>query len=176
MDRLEEMRKERWGEARLGGLVPLVELVKPKRVLEIGAYEGVSAEVFLLHGALVISVDPWPGHLQDVFDACLRRLALYPCWNYIRGTSPGALMELKDRAFDLVYIDGDHSEAAVRADIQAVRRLVAPGGWIGGHDYAGPDTPGVKPAVDDLLGKPTHLFSDSNYLCGPYPNGTVYPK
>jgi len=169
MERLEEMRKEQWGEARLGGLVPLVELVKPKRVLEIGAYAGVSAEVFLLHGAEVTSVDPWPNWLSDVFEACKRRLKSYGKWRFVRGESPGALAPLADGSFDLVYIDGDHKYFAVRADIQAVRRLVAPGGWIGGHDYGGPDTPGVKPAVDELLGLPAHIFPDSNFLCGPYP-------
>ncbi len=167
MSRLKEMRREQWGEARLGGLVPLVELIKPKQVLEIGAYAGVSAEVFLLHGADVISVDPWPD--DGVFEACMRRLKPYPSWGFIRGESPAALLPLFGRAFDLIYIDGDHSYAAVRADIQAARWLVAPNGWIGGHDYAGPDTPGVKLAVDELLGVPVHIFSDSNFLCGPYP-------
>lgn len=166
--RLEAMRKERWGEARLGGLVPLVEVALKDRyrplVLEIGAYEGVSGEVFSLFGAEVLSVDPWPHWIEDVFQACLRRMKPYPGWGFIRAESPGALLPLKSQAYDLVYIDGDHSYQAVRADIQASRRLVKPGGWIGGHDYDGPDTPDVKRAVDELLGVPPQLFSDSNWL------------
>ncbi len=51
---------------------------------------------------------------------------------------------------DAVFIDADHSEAAVRADIIAWLPNVKHGGILAGHDY---DEPGVKAAVDDLLNK-----------------------
>ena len=58
--------------------------------------------------------------------------------------------------FDLVFLDADHSEAGVTADLAAWAHLIAPGGWIGGHDY-GNDDPrydfsGVKRAVDAWAG------------------------
>jgi len=37
--------------------------------------------------------------------------------------------------FDLVFIDGEHSYEQVRADIQASRRLLKPGGLLSGHDF-----------------------------------------
>jgi predicted O-methyltransferase YrrM len=165
MTRLEEILQEPDGAARLNGLLPLVAMCKPKTVLEIGAFEGRSAEVFLLSGANVTSVDPWKD-LDEVLAAAVRRLTPYgDRWTMIRGSSPAALVLLRSASYDLVYIDGDHSYNAVRSDIAAARRLVAPGGWLGGHDYGGPGTPEVKPAVDEMLGRPPHLFPDANFLC-----------
>ncbi len=48
---------------------------------------------------------------------------------------------------DFVFIDADHSEAAVALDIEAWRDKVKPGGWLGGHDYS-KRFPGVMKAVD----------------------------
>lgn len=39
---------------------------------------------------------------------------------------------------DCVFIDGDHREASVLADIDAWRRHVKPGGWLTGHDWSWP--------------------------------------
>lgn len=48
-----------------------------------------------------------------------------------------------------VFLDADHSEAAVCRDVSAWLPKVAPGGWLGGHDYW--TFPGVRAAVDRLL-------------------------
>lgn len=55
-------------------------------------------------------------------------------------------------SLDFVFIDADHSEEAVREDIEAWREKVKPGGMLGGHDYGHPDFPGVRQSVDDLVG------------------------
>jgi len=49
---------------------------------------------------------------------------------------------------DAIFIDADHSEAAVRADIMAWFPIVKPGGILAGHDY---DEEGVRNAVDSIL-------------------------
>lgn len=46
---------------------------------------------------------------------------------------------IADASLDLVFLDADHSEAGVFADVQAWARKVKPGGWIGGHDYGNAD-------------------------------------
>jgi len=58
---------------------------------------------------------------------------------------------------DMVFLDGDHSYEGVRRDCLAWRPIIRPGGWLGGHDYYGPDLQAksrfsfrVKEAVDDL--------------------------
>ena len=159
--RIAELLAEHWGAARLPDLFELIDVVRPKSVLEIGCYRGVSTEVWLLHCAQVTAVDPWP-------DLAIRREFLARCSHYphlemIEGFSPSALAAVSDRKFDLCYIDGDHSYEAVVQDIKACLPLVKLGKFLGGHDYGG-DCPGVAQAVDELLGKPQWRFSDGSWL------------
>lgn len=65
-----------------------------------------------------------------------------------RMDSLAAAEQLGPGAMELVFIDADHSEGAVRADIEAWRPLVAPGGVLAGHDI---NQPGVAAAVAALL-------------------------
>lgn len=159
--RIAELMTEQWGEARLPDLLELIEVARPRSVLEIGCYRGVSTEVWLLHCAQVVAVDPWPD--VTVRREFLARCSHYPHLEMVEGLSPSALSNLTSRQFDLCYIDGDHSHEAVLQDIRACRPLVRPGGFIGGHDYGG-DCPGVAQAVDELLGKPDWRFSDGSWL------------
>jgi hypothetical protein len=55
-----------------------------------------------------------------------------------------AAADFSDHSIDAIFIDGDHSEAAVRADIAAWLPKVKLGGIICGHDI---DEPGVAAAV-----------------------------
>ena len=50
----------------------------------------------------------------------------------VRGTSPDALAGLGP--FGLAFIDGDHDAAAVTADVEAARKLLASGGVLACHD------------------------------------------
>lgn len=159
--RLAELMGEPWGAERLPDLLEVIKITTPKTVLEIGCYRGVSTEVWLLHCASVVAVDPWPD--VSVRREFLARCSHYPHLEMIEGYSPSALASLADRRFDLCYIDGDHSYEAVCQDIHACKPLVKPGSFIGGHDYGG-DCPGVAQAVDELLGKPPWRFSDGSWL------------
>jgi hypothetical protein len=71
-------------------------------------------------------------------------------WSYLPSVQAAAAVP--DGSLDLVFIDGDHSEAAVRRDLAAWHPKVRPGGWIGGHDYKHPRARqrgyGVDAAVD----------------------------
>lgn len=69
----------------------------------------------------------------------------------LRLTSLAAAAEIADGSCDAVFIDSDHSQEAVTADICAWLPKVRRGGWIGGHDYDHPRFPGVRAAVDALL-------------------------
>lgn len=68
----------------------------------------------------------------------------------VRMTSLEAARALTVMA-DLVFIDGDHSEASVVADIEAWRPHVRPGGILCGDDYHVDVCPGVAPAVQRAL-------------------------
>ncbi|MBN8292818.1 class I SAM-dependent methyltransferase [Rhodobacter sp. NTK016B] len=70
----------------------------------------------------------------------------------VEGWSAKVAARFPDRHFDAVFLDADHSEAGVRADITAWLPKVKMGGWIGGHDIDNEDPrfdfSGVRRAVD----------------------------
>lgn len=65
----------------------------------------------------------------------------------IKSPSAEAASQVADGSLDFVFIDADHLEEGVRADILAWRPKVRPGGTLAGHDI---HMPGVRAAVDDL--------------------------
>jgi hypothetical protein len=68
-----------------------------------------------------------------------------------RADSLEAAKEFPDGFFDMIFLDGSHIEADVRADILAWAPKCS--GLLAGHDYQG-GWPGVMAAVDSTLGKP----------------------
>jgi predicted O-methyltransferase YrrM len=74
------------------------------------------------------------------------------------------------RGVDMVFIDADHSLEGVRCDIRIAWNLLCPGGMICGHDYE-PNWPGVKRAVDELLGG--HFKRGPGSLWYAYKNGVL---
>lgn len=56
----------------------------------------------------------------------------------------------REMFFDMVFIDADHSYAAVRDDIFRAQLLLEPHGLLCGHDFSN-DYPGVKEAVRELV-------------------------
>lgn len=159
--RMAELIEEQWGRERIPDLMEVFSLACPVGVLEIGSYRGVSTEFWALHCARVVSIDPSPN--MAVRRELHARLRHYPHVTLIEGRSP-LVPPIFD--FDLVYLDGDHSESMVCWEIETYLPLLAPGSWIGGHDYT--DTPssgdGVKAAVDRMLGIPPYRFSDGSWL------------
>lgn len=63
-------------------------------------------------------------------------------------SSPAAAAGFADGSIDFVWIDGDHSAAAVEADILAWWTKLKPGGIMAGHDI---DMSGVRRSVDKLF-------------------------
>ena len=130
----------------------LADLATGRDVLEIGSAFGFSACVMALAGAKhVTAVDPhtWlnsHGAMVSNLDAA----GVADVVTVVRGTSPGALDGLGP--FGLVFIDGDHGAAAVMADVEAARKVLAGGGVLACHDY-GEDCccPGVRAALEALF-------------------------
>jgi len=63
----------------------------------------------------------------------------------IKADSVKAAGTVIDRSFDLVFIDGDHTEKGVLRDIKAWLAKIKYGGWISGHDV---HMVGVRRIVD----------------------------
>ena len=131
----------------------LASLAAGRDVLEIGSAFGYSACVMALAGARhVTAVDP---HAQlashQAMTANLDRAGVADVVTIVRGHSPGILATLPG-PFGLVFIDGDHGSAAVIADVEAARKLLAGGGVLACHDY-GEDCccPGVRWALEALF-------------------------
>lgn len=158
--RLTELLQEQWGRERIPDLKEVYEIARPRSVLEIGCYQGVSTEFWLLHCRRVVAVDPWPDHA--VYRRFLARCGHYPNLEMVRGYSPSAVENSVTGPFDMVYIDGDHSYEAVKRDI-AVAKLAGTT-WIAGHDHGG-NCPGVDQAVKEINTLGRGLFcSDGSWL------------
>jgi predicted O-methyltransferase YrrM len=130
----------------------LAGLAAGRDVLEVGSAFGFSACVMALAGARhVTAVDPhtW----LNSYDAMVSNLGacdLHGVVTIVHGTSPDALDGLGP--FGLVFIDGDHGAAAVMADVEAARKVLASGGVLAVHDL-GEDCccPGVRWALESLF-------------------------
>lgn len=71
--------------------------------------------------------------------------------NY-RSTDPNVLNLINLQSFDLIFIDGDHSYNGVMNDFNNYIGLLKKGGYMVFDDYLDSKySPGVKPAVDDIV-------------------------
>jgi len=127
-------------------------------VLEVGSWAGASALEFVKAGAsLVHCVDHWEGNLfdqgtkqydgsrGDPLSVFLKNTKVYPITHTV-GKSPDVASKFDDESFDIVYIDAEHTEEAVTADITAWRSKAKH--ILCGHDYACFE--GVRKAVESL--------------------------
>jgi predicted O-methyltransferase YrrM len=79
---------------------------------------------------------------------------------------------VEDHSLDLVFLDADHSEPGLSADIKAWISKVKPGGYIGGHDFANTNPmanfTGVERAVRSWAEKHSReieLDNDFTWFC-----------
>ena len=128
---------------------------------EIGTYCGrslLASCAGMQPGAAAIIVDdgsewrdvPWVSSVQQ---ATISRLPVHVAVKNMRLDSLEAAGECHRLGvqFDSVFIDGNHNYAECKADIEAWRGLVRPGGIIAGHDYW-PVHVGVMDAVNEMFG------------------------
>jgi predicted O-methyltransferase YrrM len=117
------------------------------RMIEIGSYIGESTMIFAKHFKEVVSVDPYMDNydvtdmacsfapFDDVYSEFLRNTLDIPNIKSIRDTSERSFSILKEREWDLVYIDGLHTVQGVMFDIDNYRTIISKGGFVSGHDY-----------------------------------------
>lgn len=130
---------------------------------EIGVKDGKTTCYLLGHcpGLHMVAVDPWEpqpesgdfGYLdwphEDHEIQFRMRASKYGTRiGIIKATSIEASGLMGDRAFDFVFLDGDHSYEAVKADIEAWLPKVREGGMICGHDESHRT---VRAALAELL-------------------------
>jgi len=155
----------------------LGRLAEGKTVLEIGSYCGRSTVCLAQTAEHVFAVDPFdgratptPGETLAAFNRNVARYGVADRVTVRKGTAAEVVPTLP-AVFDLVFIDGDHSYESVRADIDAAKTVLRPGGLLAFHDYRrtpgecdGRWDPGVTRAVDELIGDGGHLLSRHDSL------------
>ncbi len=132
-----------------------------RRIVEVGSWLGRSAVALADNcPGWVYCVDLWDGNLAPgisgggwatetcyaAFKANVAGRQVIP----LRMTSLEAARQLRHKHFDVIFIDADHSYEAVKADIEAWRPLLVPGGLLCGHDFS-EQFDGVRRAVRELL-------------------------
>lgn len=124
---------------------------KAQRVVEIGVYEGASAVLLcgrLEAGAELHLIDPFGAH-PDALPAgwgateWATRRAVARALKARGGQAPRVSWHVAlshdvaaswSSEVDVLFIDGDHSEAGCELDWKAWHRFVAPGGYVVFHD------------------------------------------
>lgn len=143
----------------------LASLATGKTVLEIGAFHGRSTACLGQTADLVVSVD-WHrgddgagfGWTFPMFLGALEKFGIHLKTIPILGRSEVIGPLLRDASFDLVFIDGTHDEASVRADSEIAFRVLRPDGWLCYHDYGDPRVMAGLTSVIGPLGE--HLTVD----------------
>lgn len=134
---------------------PHLQSIESPTVLEIGSFEGRSTLWFLENfPQLTITViDPW-GFTNNASDDTFMRFKsnIEPYASRVtihRGKSEIA-RSLPNAKFDVIYIDGEHTSAAVLHDAVICFELLKIGGLLIFDDYLGGDKSLMypKPAVD----------------------------
>lgn len=122
----------------------LARLAVGQDVLELGAFCGFSTVVLASVARRVWSVD-WHGGdphagMGDTWAAYNANLSLYGIRDRVeicRGRFGDEVPKLAEAGVkvDGTFIDGQHDEDSVRADLALALTVTAPGGWVAFHDY-----------------------------------------
>ncbi|WP_225867651.1 class I SAM-dependent methyltransferase [Cyanobium sp. NIES-981] len=134
-------------------------LPQNSRVLEIGSHLGSSALLICLgiqsKGGRLYCVDTWnnetmPDGLKDTFEEFrLNTLQYSKIVTPIRKNSCSLAFADLNTCLDMAFIDGDHSEKAVRGDFEKVARYLKPHGLLLFHDVT--HYPGVNKVVGEAM-------------------------
>jgi hypothetical protein len=178
------------GSRHLRGRFQLPSLLNALRLcgtgVEIGIFEGWFSDYLLTYwrGRKLISIDPWLAWGADYNDHCNREQSgmdeLYATTSsrlrrhgdrseVWRMTSEEAAARVDDESLSFAYIDAQHHESAVLADLSLWFPKIEAGGILSGHDYMDGEflfgTFGVKSAVDKFFcsrGVPVYITGEAN--------------
>ncbi len=141
-------------------------------IVEFGSLHGRSTRCLAdngFEGSKIWAVDPWAGDYYSEQGSTIK-VNTYVMPQFIENLKDhietGRVVPVRnfsynftlDHAVDMVFIDGDHTYKTVVRDIKKAYELLRPGGLISGHDYGHPQWPGVKQAVDELVGGPVEVW------------------
>jgi len=139
---------------KLGTRIDLLALIpKNSIILEIGVFKGEFAKDILkiTHPSELYLVDIWEGRwgsgdkdgnnyveisdMESVYLNLFNQIKDKSNIHVIRSKSVSFLQSCKDSLFDVIYVDGDHTEEAVYSDMVNSFAKIKPDGLLMGHDY-----------------------------------------
>lgn len=128
--------------------------------LEIGCREGDSLREVVLHAPAlkrVVVCDLWGSDFGGTgrgshchIDRLLDELGFTGERVFLDGDSRETVPTIRG-TFDLVLVDGDHSDEGARADLQNAWPLVVSGGMLLFHDICHPAHPGLMPVWTEFV-------------------------
>lgn len=149
----------------------------PERYLEIGTREGGSLAVVLENAPTlrrVVCADTWGGEWggsgrgsHDHIDKLLALRLYAGSAEYLDGDSKATIPTLRE-TFDLVLVDGDHSEEGGRADLENTWPLVAAGGCLVFHDITHPAHPYLARVWSEFVFRHAGSIRTHNTIEEPY--------
>ena len=115
-------------------------------ICEVGVYKGGYLITMLRNNPRLnaVAIDPYPG-LNSIKETFLNNLLSYKLEDNIKHFAD--YNSLKENSFDLIHIDGEHSESAVIKDLHFARDNLANKGLIVIDDIWHPLFPGVVSAT-----------------------------
>jgi len=135
-------------------LAAVTKLLRPKRIFEIGTYNGRTTAVFILNsspdcGIFTLDLPPDAGSLSDYLptdiglvqgrrpEGFLKQAGLTERYHQIYCDSMTFDPEPFRNSVDLGFIDGAHAEPFVRNDTLKMAIMISPRGYVFWHDYGG---------------------------------------
>lgn len=138
----------------LDQLLAIVERHQPRRILEVGAWDGGTLWHWLQIAEHVTVVDD---RMSGTDNFCRWAADAGTHLTLLQGLSQGSVIIARARMFapyDLVFIDGDHTYESVAADWANYSPLVAEGGIVAFHDILARPGYGVDRVWAGIKGKP----------------------
>jgi Methyltransferase domain len=135
-------------------LAAVTKLLRPKRIFEIGTYNGRTTAVFILNASpdcevFTLDLPPQTGSLPEYLptdiglvqdrrpEGYLKRAGLGERYQQIYCDSMAFDPEPFRDTVDLGFIDGAHAEKFVRNDTMKMAVMISPRGYVFWHDYGG---------------------------------------
>jgi hypothetical protein len=120
----------------------LDHLIKSGKVAELGVNKGDFSREILqicspeeLHLVDAWGSDRYHGGLRTLVETSFAEDIARGCVHIHQGYSTEMALKFPDSFFDWIYIDTDHSYSVTKAELQAYKSKIKPGGIIAGHDY-----------------------------------------
>jgi predicted O-methyltransferase YrrM len=165
-----------WGYIdQLAVLHAAAAILKPEHYLEIGVFRGRSMAIVanIAPTCAVYGFDLWIENYSGLENpgvehvrAQLDRVGYRGEATFVPGSSdktvPAFLREHPDLFFDLITVDGDHTEEGARIDLENVLPRLKVGGVLVFDDISHPAFPWLERAWDDVVG------SNRNFVCAKY--------